>query len=268
VPSWLGPSMNSRVVDQLTDDRLLGGRLRFSQPASGYRVAIDPVLLAAAVQPLPYHRVLDAGAGTGAASLCLAARVPECRILGLELQRDLHRIASQNVTDNGLDRRVEMIRGDLEQPPPRLSAASFDQVMTNPPYLPAGEASPPPDRERATAHVETTVDLAAWLAACLRMLKPDGHLTLIHRADRLAEILAALLGRTGDVIVFPLWPAADGRPAKRVLVQARKGARGPLRLASGLVLHDADGSFGGVAQGVLRDGLELDLSGRGHDGSA
>jgi tRNA1(Val) A37 N6-methylase TrmN6 len=248
------------VIDELTDDRLLGGRLRFSQPARGYRVAIDPVVLAAAVRPLPYHRVLDAGAGTGAASLCLAARVPECRIVGLELQRDLHRIASHNVAQNGLDRRVEILRGDLAQPPPRLSAASFDHVMTNPPHLPAGEASPPQHRERALAHVETTMDLAAWVGACLRMLKPDGHLTLIHRADRLAEVLAALLGRAGDVVVFPLWPAADRRPAKRVLVQARKGARGPLRLAPGLVLHGADGSFAPLAEGVLRDGIALELT--------
>ena len=256
------------MVDELTDDRLLGGRLRFSQPAHGYRVAIDPVLLAAAVRPLAYHRVLDAGAGTGAATLCLAARVPECRIVGLELQRDLHRIASQNVTQNGLDGRVEMIRGDLAQPPPRLSAASFDHVMTNPPHVPAGEASPPRHRERALAHVETSMDLAAWLAACLRMLKPDGHLTLIHRASRLDEVLAALLGRAGDVVVFPLWPAAGGRPAKRVLVQARKGARGPLRLTSGLILHGPDGSFAPIAESVLRDGVALDLTERCHDASA
>jgi tRNA1(Val) A37 N6-methylase TrmN6 len=248
------------VVDELTDDRLLGGRLRFSQPAHGYRVAIDPVLLAAAVGALPYHRVLDAGAGTGAATLCLAARVPECRIVGLELQRDL--------TQNQLDHRVEIIRGDLAQPPPRLSAASFDHVMTNPPHVPAGEASPPQHRERALAHVETTMDLAAWVAACLRMLKPDGQLTLIHRADRMDEVLAALLGRAGEVVVFPLWPAADGRPAKRVLVHARKGARGPLRLTSGLVLHGPGGSFTRAAEGLLRDGLALDLTEGWRDASA
>jgi tRNA1(Val) A37 N6-methylase TrmN6 len=247
------------VADDLTDDHLLGGRLRFSQPARGYRVAIDPVLLAAAVPALPYQRVLDAGAGTGAASLCLAARAPECQILGLEVQRDLHRIASHNVRRNAFDRRVEMIQGDLEQPPPRLSAASFDHVMSNPPHLAAEETSLSPQRERALAHAETTMDLAGWLAACLRMLKPEGQLTLIHRADRLDELLAALLGRAGDVIVFPLWPVADGRPAKRVLIQARKGARGPLRLTPGLVLHDRDGSFSDVAEAVLRDGVALDL---------
>lgn len=263
-----GPNKRSRVADELTDDRLLGSRVRLSQPARGYRVAIDPVLLAAAVPALPYQRVLDAGAGTGAASLCLAARVPECRILGLELQRNLHRIASHNVTRNEFDRRVEMIQGDLERPPPRLSGASFDHVMTNPPHLAAGATRPSPDPERALAHAETTVALAGWVAGCLRMLKPDGRLTLIHRADRLGEVLAALLGRAGEAIVFPLWPAAGDRPAKRVLIHARKGGRGPLRLVPGLVLHDRDGKFSPVAEGILRDGRALDLTEGWHDGPA
>jgi tRNA1(Val) A37 N6-methylase TrmN6 len=261
-----GPNKLSQVVDDLTDDRLLGGRVRLSQPARGYRVAIDPVLLAAAVTPLPYHCVLDAGAGTGAASLCLAVRVPGCRIVGLELQRDLHRIASHNVACNELDRRVEMIQGDLQRPPPRLPGASFDHVMTNPPHLPVGETSPSPHPERAQAHAETTLDLAGWVAGCLRMLKTDGQLTLIHRADRLDDVLATLLGRAGDVVVYPLWPGADGRPARRVLIQARKGARGPLRLLPGLVLHDLDGGFSARAEGVLRDGRALDLIDEAQDG--
>lgn len=247
------------MAEDLTDDRLLGGRVRFSQPTHGYRVAIDPVLLAAAVPAQPRERVLDAGAGTGAASLCLAARVPECRIVGLELQRPLQRIASHNVTQNELDGRVEMIEGDLERPPPRLAAATFDHVMTNPPHLAAAGASPSPDRQRALAHTEASPDLASWLAGCLRMLKQDGRLTLIHRPDRLSEVLAALQGRAGDVVVFPLWPAA-GRPAKRVLIQARKGARGPLRLAPGLALHDQNGSFSPKVENVLRHGRALDLS--------
>jgi tRNA1(Val) A37 N6-methylase TrmN6 len=247
------------VIDPLTDDRLLGGRVRFSQPTHGYRVAIDPVLLAAAVPAQPGERVLDAGAGTGAASLCLAARAPQCRIVGLELQRPLQRIASQNVTQNELEGRVEMIEGDLQRPPPRLAAATFDHVMTNPPHLAATRASPSPDRQRVLAHQETELDLAGWLAGCLRMLKQDGVLTLIHRSDRLGEVLAALLGRAGDVVVFPLWPAA-GQPAKRVLIHARRGARGPLRLAPGLILHDQGGSFSPTAEGVLRHGHALDLS--------
>jgi tRNA1(Val) A37 N6-methylase TrmN6 len=246
------------VADSLTDDRLLGGRIRFSQPTHGYRVAVDPVLLAAAVPAQPGDRVLDAGAGTGAASLCLATRLPQCRVVGLELQRALQRIARQNVTQNELDARVDMIEGDLQRPPPRLPAATFDHVMTNPPHLAAARASPSPDRQRALAHRETDLDLAGWLAGCLRMLKQGGLLTMIHRSDRLSEVLAALLGRAGDLVVFPLWPATR-QPAKRVLIQARNGARGPLCFAPGLVLHDPGGSFSPKAEDVLRHGRALDL---------
>jgi tRNA1(Val) A37 N6-methylase TrmN6 len=247
------------VAEHLTEDRLLGGRVRFSQPAHGYRVAIDPVLLAAAVPAQAGERVRGGGPDTRAASLCLAARVPDCRIVGLELQRPLQRIASHNVAQNELGGRVEMVEGDLERPPPRLAAASFDHVMTNPPHLPAAATSPSPNRQRALAHAEASLGLAGWLLGCLRMLKPDGRLTLIHRTDRLHEALAALLGRAGEVIVFPLWPAA-GRPAKRVLIHARKGARGPLRLAPGLALHDERGGFCPWVEDVLREGRALDLS--------
>jgi tRNA1(Val) A37 N6-methylase TrmN6 len=248
------------VPDQLTDDSLLGGAVRFSQPAQGYRVAIDPVLLAAAVPAAPGDWVLDAGAGTGAASLCLAARVPECRIVGLELERTLARIANHNVEQNGCAGQVEVITGNLDQPPPRLSGASFDHVMTNPPHLAPGEAPASPVPGRALAHHEGDLDLTRWLAGCIRMLKPGGRLTLIHRSDRLTEIFAALAGTIGDLVLFPLWPASDRRPAKRILVQGRRGARGKIRLMRGLVLHQPDGSYTGAATLVLRHGGALSLA--------
>jgi tRNA1(Val) A37 N6-methylase TrmN6 len=79
---------------------------------------------------------------------------------------------------------------------------------------------------------------------------------VIHRADRLDEVLAGLAGRAGAVVVIPLWPKA-GEAAKRVVVQARRGARTPLRLAPGVVLHQADGSATPAAQALLRDGQAL-----------
>jgi tRNA1(Val) A37 N6-methylase TrmN6 len=257
--------MRSPVPDplalELTEDRLLGGRVGLRQPAHGYRVAIDPVLLAAAVPALPGQIVLDAGAGSGAASLCLAARVPGCRIVGLELQPALWRLASDNATQNRLCRRVEMIQADLDRPPPRLAGARFDHVMTNPPYLAAAAATASPLPERQRASLEQGLDLAAWTQACLRLLAPGGLLTLIQRADRLAEVLRATSGGLGDVIVFPLWPGRGARPAKRILVQGRKGSRGPLTLAPGLALHQPDGRFSIAAEAILRHGEALPLRG-------
>lgn len=246
------------MIEELTWNSLLDGRVRLAQPRRGYRVAIDPVLLAAAVPAGSGDLVLDAGAGTGAASLCLAARVPDCRIVGLERERALQRLASDNVAANALA-RVEMLAGDLAHPPPRLVRASFDHVMTNPPHLPAGKASASAEPSRAAANVEAGLDLEGWLAGCLAMLRSGGRLTMIHRAERLPEIMGALCGRIGELAVFPLWPSADGRPAKRVLIHGRTGSKAPLRLLPGLVLHDADGAFSPAADAVLRHGRAIDL---------
>ncbi|HEX5077639.1 MAG TPA: methyltransferase domain-containing protein [Geminicoccaceae bacterium] len=249
------------MSDDLTLDRLLGGRVSLSQPAQGYRVAMDPVLLAAAVPAIAGERVLDAGAGTGAAALCLAVRVPGCKVVGIELQRALQQIAAANVAQNGLGERVEMLVGDLVQPPPRFAWGSFDHVMTNPPYLAAQAASAPSLPQRAIAHVEGDAPLAAWLQGCVRMLRPGGMLTMIHRAERLSEILAALGDALGGLILYPLWPGDPHRPAGRILVQGRKGSRAPLALLPGLVLHRPDGPLSAAAEAVLRHGDALVLCG-------
>ena len=241
----------------LSEDALLGGKIRFFQPEEGYRVAVDPIFLASAVPAEDGEQILDVGAGTGAALLCLATRMPGCRLVGIELQRDLLRIANTNIQANGFEQRAEMIAGDLATPPPRLMAASFDHVMTNPPFHPADTSTASPSRQRADAHIEGKLDLAGWMKNCLMMLRNGGCLTVIHRADRLGELLAAIDGSVGDAVIFPLWPKGDGRPAKRILIQGWKGAKGPLRLAQGLIVHEDDGSYSEVANSVLRTGNAL-----------
>lgn len=248
---------------ETTEDRLLGGRVVLAQPAAGYRAAIDPVLLAAAVPARGGETVLELGCGVGAAALCLLARVPGCRVVGLELQPALVVLAHRNAVGNGVDDRLAAVEGDLRDPPAALLAlaptpAGFDQVMLNPPFLPAGRHTPPSDPMAATACQENTAELAQWIAAAYRRLRPGGGLTLIHRADRVDDVCAALAERFGAVELIPLWPKA-GQPARRVLVRARKGSRAPATLSSGLVLHQADGRYTAAAEAVLREAAALTL---------
>ena len=116
-----------------SQDSLLGGRVILRQPTNGYRVAIDPLILAASVTAEPGETILDVGAGVGAACLCLASRLNHCRIMGIELQKDLVRLATDNIILNNLRDRVEILHGDLKSPPPRLAAGSYSQVISNPP---------------------------------------------------------------------------------------------------------------------------------------
>jgi tRNA1(Val) A37 N6-methylase TrmN6 len=239
-----------------SEDALLGGRIRLRQPLHGYRVAIDPVLLAAAVPAAAGDGVLDIGCGVGAASLCLAARVANCRITGLETERALVRLANDNAALNGCADRVAAIVGDLLDPPPRLAPASFAHVMANPPFLERDAATLPRHPGKAAATMEGAADLAAWLDFALAMLLPKGSLTIIHRADRIEHVLAGLAGRVGEIVVFPLWAGA-GKAAKRVIVRARKGVATPTRLAPGLALHETDGRFTVAAEAILRGGAAL-----------
>jgi len=242
----------------VTDDALLGGRVKLLQPAAGYRVAIDPVLLAAAVPATATDTVLDLGCGVGGAALCLAARVAGCRVTGIEAQRDLVRLAAENAARNGVADRVAIMAGDIRTPP-RLEPGSFAHVMANPPYMEADAASPSPIASKAAATVETGADLAVWVRFALAMTRPRGSVTFIHRADRLEHLLAQFAGRAGAIVMLPLWPGA-GKPAKRVIVQARKDVATPTRLLPGLILHEADGRFSAAADAVLRDAVVLDLT--------
>lgn len=240
----------------LTDDAFLGGRLRLWQPKRGYRAATDPVLLAAACRARPGQRVLDVGAGVGTAAFCLGARVGGVALEGVEREPEMAALSERNAERNGLAWRCAA--ADIAAAPDWLRTASYDHVITNPPFFEPGRGGASDDRLRDGANRETT-PLSAWLDFCLRRLRSRGELTVIHRAERLPEILVALSGRAGDAAALPLWPRA-GRDAKRVIVRAVKDAKAPFRLAPGLLLHDGAGDgFSEAAEAVLRRSAPLDF---------
>jgi len=249
---------------ETTEDALLGGRVKLLQPRSGYRVAIDPVLLAASVEAAPGERILDVGAGVGAIGLCLVARLGDVFVQGVEVQPELVALAAHNAQHNGWLDFMSTAQHDIESSTiapyvaERLLPESYDQVVTNPPYLPAQSANRPLDRIRAISTVESTADLAAWLHFCLNRLKSGGLLTMVHRADRLGEILALLKGRAGETVISPLWPG-PGKDAHRVIVRARKGSDTPPRLAAGLLLHDGAEKYTAAAERVLREAEALKI---------
>lgn len=251
-----GDEAGAGAID-VSEDALLGGRITFFQPRRGYRAAIDPVILAASVPAGAGEEVLDVG--SGAATLCLAARIPGVSVTGLESEADLVDIARRNGDANSLGDSVKFVCGDLLDGGIPLKPHSFHHVMANPPYGEAGRGNPPADAGKTRANVEGQAALADWIDFCLTMARPKGTVCVIHRADRLDEVLGLLAGRLGGIVVYPLWPGPAGKPAKRVVVRGRRGIAAPLKMSAGLILHGRNGSYTGQAEAVLRhaQGLEL-----------
>jgi tRNA1(Val) A37 N6-methylase TrmN6 len=237
-----------------TGDRLLGGRVLLRQPRRGLRAGLDAVLLAAGVPARPGERVLEAGCGSGAALLCLAARVPGLALLGVEREPALAGLAAANAAANGSP-AAGLHSADVRDLALARALAPCDHAFANPPYWPGGSAPPDPARRGATH--EGGADLADWARFLAAALRPRGGLSLILPAARLDAGMAALAAAgCGGTRLVPFWPRA-GAPARRVLLQARRGGRGPARIGPGLALHEADGSFTAAAEAVLRDAAPL-----------
>ena len=230
----------------------LDGRVIAAQPENGFQSGSDAVFLAAAVPAKDGDTALELGAGSGAASLCLEARVPGVAITAIEREADVAALGQANVQANKAQARF--VCADVFALPPELKR-DFDHVLCNPPFHGEGQASP--DAARAAALMDEG-RLADWLKLGLQRTISGGFFTAILRADRLNEALAALPEK--GVAAYPLFPRAGEAP-KRVIVQARKGSRAPFALLPGLVLHQADGAWTPEADAILRRGTALALSG-------
>ena len=235
---------SARMAEAPTRDFFLGGKLVLHQPARGYRAGVDPVLLAASVPARAGQSVFDLGCGAGAAALCL----------------DFAVLARQNAAANGI--AFEVIEGDLSDMPAALKARQFDHVIMNPPYFDRARGSTAPDAAREVALGGGDVPLSDWIEVAARRLAPRGYLSVIQRAERLPELLAAAAPRLGSIQLLPLLPR-PGRDSQLVLLRARKEGRAAFRLHAGLRMHEGQAhesdaeNYTPAIRAVLRDGAAL-----------
>lgn len=236
---------------ELTEGTLLGGRVIFRQPLTGYRTGIEPVLLAACVPARVGERVLEGGTGAGAALLCLSVRLPGVSVVGVECDEGLATLAEANITANGLPLATVM-RGDVRHLP---ALEPFDHAMANPPWHDArSTGSPDAMRDRAKRAGATLLD--DWCVGLARLVRAGGSLTLILPASSTQTGMAALADAgCGDLTLLPFWSRA-GYEARLVLLRGIKSRRGGNRILPGLVLHDGDGYTGSIRH-VLWDGAPL-----------
>lgn len=238
-----GATVAEPRLTEFTDDAFLGGQLRLRQLKSGHRAGHDAILLAAATSARSGDRVIDFGAGVGAAGLALAKRVAGTSLVLVEIDPALADLARGNIRANAIAAEVVVL--DLTSEASAFTAAglspdSADVVLMNPPFNDPARHRASPDKARQVAHLATEATLQRWIHAARRTLKSGGALSLIWRADGLSEVLAALDHGFGSVAILPVH-GDPGAPAIRVVVRAIKGGRAPTCLHPGLMLRDASG---------------------------
>ena len=248
----------------LTKTNILGRRVSLFQPLDGFRVSIDTVILAAAIPAADGDLVLDVGSGNGAAALCLIARVPGVKVRGLESQSDLVAMARRSAEMNGFTGKVDFVAGDLLDPPQKITDKLYNHVLANPPYIKANTGHVPTNAARAIATIEGHANLLNWLDFCLNMAAPKATITIVHRYDRLCEILQYFQDFSGQITILPLIPRVGTSP-KRVIVQVTKGRKAPISYRKGFILHESDKQYTPAAEDILRFGKPLLLSGRKHN---
>ncbi|MCC8938783.1 methyltransferase [Bradyrhizobium sp. Arg68] len=227
----------------VTEDRFLGGQLRLRQPRTGHRAGHDAILLAAATPARPGDRVVDLGSGVGAAGFAVARRVGGIDLALVEIDAALAALARDNAAANAI--AADVIVLDVEADAAAFAAAglgpdSADVVLMNPPFNDPVRHRASPDAVRERAHVATATTLASWVHVARRVLKSNGRLAMIWRADGIAEVLSALARGFGSLEIIPLHGDVTS-PAIRILVQATKGGRAPTRLHAALLLNEESG---------------------------
>ena len=250
-------SPQSLLQNDVVENALLGGRVRLRQPAKGYRAGMDAALLAAAVQARPGERVFEAGCGAGAVLMQIAARRPGVILAGLEREAPAAALARQNAELNDAAERIAILSGDVAAGFKPLGLPPVDWAVSNPPFFDDEGALRAPSPGKRAAWIADD-GLTAWTDILMASVKDGGRILIIHRADRLADILGLLGEKCGSFAILPIQPFAD-QPAKRVLVRAIKRGKAPLVLHPALMLHDRSDAKHTVEADALLKG-EADLT--------
>jgi len=249
------------VTSPTTYDAFLGGKVHVLQPKHGFRSGIDAVLLAATIPAKPGETTLELGCGVGVASLCLDARVNNLSLTGVEVQNDYADLAVANATSNLAD--LTVVCADLRNLPTDLRQKQFDHVMMNPPYFDRSKGHTAKDTGRDIALAGET-PLSDWLDVGIKRLAPKGTLTIIQHITRLPEVLGAVTGRLGSIILRPIAGHVNVEPGL-FLLQAKHSGRAAFRLSRTLIMHGEDAAKGDVesytpeVKAILRDGAPFPI---------
>ena len=203
-----------------------------------FPLSTDSMVLSHFVRLPKNARVLDLGSGCGTLGLLLCSKDNHCHVTGVELDEHAHLEALENIRRNQLEARMDSICADLRSVSERFSPGSFSCCVSNPPYFSGGSVS----KTLANARQEETCTPEDLFRCASQLLKFGGDFFLVHKPERLAELIATSAGYGLEAKRLCLVRHREGSPVNLILLQLRKGAK-PGLIWEEITLHHADGSL-------------------------
>lgn len=220
----------------LKRDELWPGGPHYYYDTELFAPTTDSFALGWFARPKRGSRVCDLGCGTGLLGALLLARDGTVRLCGVERNEEAAALARRTFSENGWD--AEVLTLDLRGALP--GAGTTDYVISNPPYFPSGSGVSAADAQRRSAREETDCTLGELCAAAARLLRYGGSFALVHRTERLTDLLCTLRAHTLEPkrLRFVV-KRADAAPSL-VLIEARRGGRPGLTVEAPLVIGSAE----------------------------
>ena len=227
---------DSILPDEELTDLCISQQWKVLQKTQGFRFSIDAVLLAHFIQPAARHRVLDLGTGSGVIPHLIAARNPAVQIDAMELQPEIADMARRSVAYNHLTEQIQIIQQDITDMP-KAYQQQYDWVTSNPPFFPVGTGKQNPNPQIALARHEIACTLDQLVQSAAYCLKSRGHFALIHRAERLTDILACCMKhKLAPYRLRMVHPALD-QPANLLLLEAIKDGKNGITVLPPLPIY-------------------------------
>jgi tRNA1(Val) A37 N6-methylase TrmN6 len=228
---------------EITKDFIFNGAISLYQPKHGYRVAIDPLVLASIVEIKKNQTVLDVGCGVGTISLILKYFDKSQTVTSLDIDSFMTDLCRKNSEINNLPLNIINCGVDFNI----LKDKNFDCVVTNPPfYNPSNFRS---SEKKFVANFET-IDIKSWISFCMKRLKDKGNFYIIHIPEKLDDILAALRNSAGKIEIIPIYSHAN-QFARRIIIKCKKGSKEPLKISPGIISHKENNEYSDLLTAIL-----------------
>lgn len=229
--------------DETLDDLIINN-LQLIQKKKGFRFTLDSVLLAHFATLKEGDQIVDLGTGTGIIPFILSTRVQNIRIVGIEIQEELVEMAKRSVTLNTLGAVIEIVQGDLRGVHKVLGGGKFNLVTANPPYWSPRDGKPSPAESRAISRHELVCSLEDVAASASKLLNYQGRFVMIFPSERLLSVFDLLRHYKLEPRRIRFIHSFYDRPARLMLLEARKNAPAELQVLAPLIIYEKPGHYG------------------------